>query len=548
MKRINVMRRGLALFCTALLLFCFAFADSVPVYAANTTYADMNLTKLVDIVLTKQGVAASESSLRYIVETWKQKRNEEIVDFIADVEIAINDGSISLDTVTSSALDSIGDMSSFTKKLIKHVYGDRKLSEWITLGFIPSDGDLTEVALGLAKGDYENGGGRRRGSTYTVTQDAIQSITNAFEVWWEDNMGYYVYRVPSVDDIPVTMFASMSAREQMKKCVRALENSGYIPILNISNGYDGSNCTGSFQAIDSSSYLLKKDWGWRYSVYMYDSNWEKVGYEDIGFNGRENSYSFQYSDFEYECFEVLQTFDVSFVPYIYYWTDYAGGGAIFSGVVGSHSYNIKVFKTLNALKLYSCGQQEVYITPTYSIGTVNNVTYSGDYYCDNSAIYNHGIVQDSINNIQGDLTDSIVDSVVDDSVTNITNNYYYGDTSGDGSGGGSGDGSSSDKDDDNDGPFDGFLGSLGDLLGNAIGIIDDLLGMILQFIVDAFNVILSMLSSVIELINTFGGETSGLAGALAAFFPFIPEEIFSVMTASIYIICGLAIINYFKKG
>ena len=258
----------IALLCALVIVSGSLDITAIKTYASSS---EMNLTKLADIVLTKQGVVASESSLRYIVETWKQKRNEEIVDFIADVDSAINDGSISLDSITSSALESIGDISAFTKKVIKHVYGDRKLSEWITLGFIPTDGELTEVALGLAKGDYENGGGRRRGSTYTVSQDAIRSFTDAFDVWWQDNMGYYIYRVPSVDDIPVTMFATMSAREQMKKCVRALESNGYIPILNISNGFDGSNYSGSFQAIDSSAYLLAKDWGWRYSVYMYDT-------------------------------------------------------------------------------------------------------------------------------------------------------------------------------------------------------------------------------------------------------------------------------------
>ena len=533
MKRLNIFKRGIAMLCSALVLslsFC-----SLPVYAADDYETDVTLSKLVDIVMTAQGAVLSQSVCESVADSL-------VADVQSALETVYNAMSDAGETAWNNAANYIADcvedggIQKALNQLVQSYY-DQGL-------FLPT---LTAYQIAAAFSPNEHGGGgRKRGETYTLDEDMTADVVNTFQNWWSDNGGYITVEVIGIKDrlTSTSYFDTQTAYQNAVQMYESLNDDS------IFWGYWTSKDVSAIRVSDYNMVLGSGgivDYGDYDGIYfsLYTDNWDtrKFYYKGCYFSSCTDIESEKYLT-SAEITSSLRlclvgTFNLKTGPYLFS----KNGGE-----------KVKIYRSLNSFKNYSVGQQTVYFTTTYNTTTVNLVTYTGDYYCDNSTTYNYSTVQTNIDNsTEETITDSIVDSIVDESVTYIINNYYYasdsdsvGDSDSD-SGSDSNNNSSDSDSSDSSNPFEGLLEKLSEVLGNVVGVLDDLLALALGFIVDAVNAILSMITSVIDLINTFREEVSGLSGALAEFFPYIPEDVWKIMTATITIICGLAIIDYLRS-
>lgn len=558
MKRLNIFKRGIAMLCSALVLslsFC-----SLPVYAADDYETDVTLSKLVDIAMTAQGAVLSQSVCESVADSL-------LSDVQSALETVYNAMSDAGETAWNNAANYIADcvedggIQKALNQLVQSYY-DQGL-------FLPT---LTAYQVAAAFSPNEHGGGgRKRGETYTLDEEFVDSINDVFQVWWSENEDYYIWRVPAFSELSTEYFVS-DDYTFMDNFFEAIAEPNKVYYL---YAYHAKKIA-DYDVLSALQLItLENDDCYFYTDLILPNKNANVypyydgvlqGYSYYGFYNSSGDFKTSLTFGEFNSIlpdEGISILDLELVNYPNAnsvrlfdttWsgsvnpTGYASYTRKYSGLVGRNAFTIRLFKDEDSGNNFDVGNQIVYYTPSYDPDTTTAVTYTGDYYCDTSGVYNYGTVQDSINNIQGDVTDSVIDSVVDESVTTIINNYYYTSSDSDsdddsGSSSGSGDSDSSDSSN----PFEGLLEKIGEVLGNAVGILDDLLALALGFIVDAVNSILSMITSVIDLINTFREEVSGLSGALAEFFPYIPEEVWRIITATITIICGLAIIDYLRS-
>lgn len=486
---------------------------SIPVYAESVG----SLEKTLDLVLVKLGVVCNENGLNTIANNLYDTAIGNVQDFD--------------DYCTSNGLDS-SDSTSYDSWKETREYQDHLLDMVMENKYRIATENGEDVTLDFTMDDMNNaihgGDGVRRGEEYTIDADTVDQVHNVFQNWWSENSEYYIYRIPSITEIPVSYFGSESHRDNVINWVKYLENTYEFVYVSM---YSGS--TQFSVNVGESGFLLCTDssnFPTSY-VYLYNDDWFQTGFGNGRVGANVSNITTSYTP------ENTTFYTNGSVNYLYLFDQ---ATSKFQGVVGSVSHNEKIWKSVETYKAYDCGQQIVYFSPSYTTNTVTTVSYTGDYYCDNSNVYSYSVVQDDVNNIQGDLTDSIVDSTVDQSVTNITNNYYY--TSG--SGGGTTDGDTST---DSDNPFDGILEKLMDAVGNIVGLLDDVVALLLSFIADALNAVVSMVTSVVNMLTEFKEELSGLTGALGEFFPYLPEDFWTIIMGTVSVICGLAIISYFKN-
>lgn len=539
-------RKWGALLCAAVMLL--VSVPAVPAHATSANdvdidYFGLDLKKVADIILAKQGVVPAEHVLDEVVDDWVNGLSDVLT---STVDLVTFNSTDACDRATFEDNLDVAGVTGYEREVLLNAY-DVYCTDGTYSWLDKAENYDSMVTNGLKRylcEDAEHDGdGIRRGTTYTVPEDAVKDVCNTFQTWWSANGDYIIYRVPAVTELPVVAFKTKSAIEQLKNIVSAIEEEGgYAFASQLSNGYSGTSYGGFVTAFKSDVCYFVADglWGTRYNVQAYDANWSLQPKHNVLVNGNTWSYSYQSDDFVYEYHEYQDaTISGDGFQEWYYYSKYSGGGIILTTPVSTVAHNIKIFRKVEQMKLYDCGQQSVYFSPTYDSSVINTVTYTGDYYCDNSGVYNYGTVQDSINNIDGDVTDSIVDSVVDESVTNITNNYYYGT--------GSGDGGSSGDDDSKGGIFERLLDAIGNVLGDLLGLLEEIVDLFLSAIVEAIGVIIQGLTGAIAKLRELSIQVEGVTGFLSEFFGFVPVDYWDMITSVMLIALVVAVIRIFKK-
>lgn len=527
-----------ALLCAAVMLL--VSVPAVPVHATSVDidYFGVDPKKIADIILTKQGVVASEDVLEEVVDDWVTGLSDVLT---STVDLVTFNSTDACDRATFEDNLDVAGVTGYEREVLLNAY-DVYCTDGTYSWLDKTENYNSMVTNGLKRylcDDAEHDGdGIRRGTTYTVPEEVVKDVCNTFQTWWSENSDYIIYRVPAVSEIPVTYFKTKNAIEQLTNCIAALEADGLTPIVDLrddaSRGYISAFSAGS-------KFFLKDSWkATEHKVTVYDCDWLQTGWHKITFNGASSyTTAFQENDFVYSSYSLYD--DCNITAFSIYYTSVSNDVTSLRTIVSTTAHNIKIFKSINGIKLYDCGQQSVYFSPTYDSSVTNTVTYTGDYYCDNSGVYNYGTVQDSINNIDGDVTDSIVDSVVDESVTNITNNYYYGSGSGDGSG------DSSEDDDGGGGIFDRLLDAIGGVLGDLLGLLEELVDLFLSAIVDALGVIIRGLTGAVGKLRELMTQVEGLTGFFGEFFSFVPVDVWDMVTTLMLISLVVLAIRIFKK-
>lgn len=182
----------------------------------------------------------------------------------------------------------------------------------------------------------------------------------------------------------------------------------------------------------------------------------------------------------------------------------------------------RVFKSMDELKNYTVDNRPYLSTSKfkdYDTNHDNTVTVSDD------ALQNGSVYGDVYNSVINNSSDG----VTEDELRKLLDEYFGG--GGGSSGGGSGGGTSG------GGGLDGLLGGLG-AFGDAIMRIA---GKLIEYIGKLLELVTTSFAGILDKIPT------GFVGLLGALFPFIPEEVISVLGLGITLILIIALIKALKK-
>ena len=441
--------------------------------------------------------------------------------------------------------------------------------------YMISDGYTEEEAEETVHG----GGGHVRDG---ISVDESGNVTYSDEVcdlfhgftksYIDSNCGYFTVMSLGLEDFKPSQFYSLNAYNNFCTIVR---NSNkpyyYFFISNIRNVY--------IRSIDG--YLVgsnKKEFDYTSTLSLYDKNWLLVKnnqfvYTDyyirngtVYFDVSETNHDMAFcldrnvntvlcdcdwftddyykdkciNDFPCGLSEDhvgLNGADVSYLPsgltdfkYKFLWSDSRWNTMI----VAPTRTPIKVFKTVDAMKNYSVGNQPYYVTDSfnnYNSSIDNSVTMTSTeyaYYNDNSTTM-YQTIQNNITNYGGEIDETTVQKIVDDAVKEIKDSIVN--SGNDGSGGSENGGS------DNGGSGVGDLvGGIGKLLDTVLSLIGKVMGVVADFT-----------QSILDLFTGFTDFTDGFSNFLSGAFAFIPIEIWNVIQVGLSLMILLAVIKFLRK-
>lgn len=195
---------------------------------------------------------------------------------------------------------------------------------------------------------------------------------------------------------------------------------------------------------------------------------------------------------------------------------------------------VRVWKNVDAYKLFSVNKQPYYYTPewvNYDYSQDNSITLTNTYLGNvvNGGVVNnyYSVVQDAIdeNNTDGSLTEDQIRDIVADTINQIQqDNNTESDSGGSGS------------DDNGSG---GGIGAVIDGIGKFFDTLLTLVGKIIGMLSDFVNSVLTMFES-------FTVFTDGFSGFLTGAFGFIPPEAINVLVTGMTLLVILAIIKFLK--
>lgn len=252
--------------------------------------------------------------------------------------------------------------------------------------------------------------------------------------------------------------------------------------------------------------------------YFYGTRYETTTYPYSTYEELLNSGTLQLSQ------TINPYFDVA---------DRAYNGVAFIGLFTCDGRYVKVFDSAVGAQNHNVGSQDTYIASnyTYDSSKDNSIKFSGEYYNNNSENYTYDIVQNQIDNTSN-IDESVVNNIVNNYTYNTVNNFYDN----------SGDSDDSGDDDSNDGGID-----MGGAIESLINGIMSILNFLLTLVGDVFTVLSDFLTSLYEILVGFGESFSGLSSLLGELFVFIPEELIRLLEAGVGAMVVVAVWKFIRS-
>lgn len=495
-------------FLASMLLSCSIFCSlSVPVQAASVS--GLGLSKLIDMVLTNQGIVANQTSLSSIGDVLVDTLDTAFTGYIT---YCTEKG---LDWNEPESYRLWKENTNIVNALLDAIVKNRQNKG--TTGTVTGN-DVVDVVLPDSNTDRIK----------TITKDIQQPIVDAYKAWWEDCGGYYLVYIPSYKELSSYMYSTTTLSN-----LEYLTNKHSFVYVDVMGNYR-ANC-GSYDFVDfndsTDGFIVSSvsQWSIQFSKCL---NWNTsyFNYKNHDINGTVYSYVQQglmddSTTFSSQSGSHNGTYDLT-----------GSSSSSYSGLVSKEGEYVKLWKSLSAFKSYSIGMQDVYFSPTYTTVVNNDMTVTTDYITNNLNNYSYSQVQQEIDN-STDITEEIVNNIVTNNITNITNNYYYTtpDAGDDGTISG---GDSSDDDLLNGGDYDGLFNGL---LGNLLSLVTELIEFVVKFFVKGLELISGGFTAILNLLNSMTDSIGGLGELLGAFFPFVPQEFFDLMFAGMSVLVGIAI-------
>lgn len=356
--------------------------------------------------------------------------------------------------------------------------------------------------------DYINSHFQANAAETEVTVSS--EFVNDFRTWLQGELdeesGYILLPTLSTSYLPASYFPDKRQYDSLKNRIdSSVDNSFCTYSMNVCSFYEGVNVVGIY---DISNKV--------YKITYYDDNWSKIS--PIPFLSLNLDGSFTNTDISYSYVQVYG--DGKFHS--------SGGFGQFGSIITSNGRKVKVFKSVEAMKSYSVGQQPYYCTSNYynynssndnSITTNENNYVSNDEYNNYYNEVSNTIINNNYNNgISEEQLAQIIDAIVN---ANNNNNGGSGGSSGGDSSGGSG--------------ILDMVEGVGKLLDFILSLVGKLVGLISDF-----------LTNVLSMLGNFTAFTDGFGEFLTEAFGFLPPEAILSISLGVTVIVVLAIIKFLK--
>lgn len=513
--------------CALTITFSITSSLTINSYAAESTAsasAELTLTKVIDMALTKTGVIANNNWLQKVQASFLNMMNGTASSYSSYCE---SNGLEKNEETWTQYLSSdayIGLGFAIPNFVLQSVWA----IEWM---LAPEQYAEEQKQMQAAVQALAETATCVQAETYKLKDEAVEFVRDTFDdIVAEEGLGYYYVPTMKPSDVDVNWFNNSTYYNNFKTYINSSDNVTAISVASNSSYkfydvylYSNANCF-NYVAYNKNS-----------GFYLYNDDWSSGKLLAYHFNLKSNYLTINYSD--EESFKTLTGYTNKYEEYTLY-----QNSTLYSGTFVKSSYVLLLFtkdgrqqivyKTYNDFKNYNGGNKPVYhvTSDTYDITKDNSISYTGDYIINNGQNYSYDTVQNTIDNSVDNSTDESVTTIVNDSYNTIINNYYY--TSPD-----SGEGGSGDSDDDSSG---GGIGAIIDGIGSLLNFIVTLIG-------DVLSLIGSFLDTVYDMIKNLGGSFTNFSGLMGELFTFIPQDLMDLIEAGIGVAIVIVIWKMFKS-
>lgn len=506
---------------------------SIPVNAATTTdlYGtgsadEISILKLLDMALNKGGMSMSTDTIKSFLEYWWNCVSGDMETIIADADTSITTTADFVKWLGTADIDS--DWFATILKYVRFVatMETETLNDFYTLLRQPDT--FRQFLLSCVTDEDGNIAGTvnsklSASGKYLIKSDLVNMARDAADKYIEEYEGYYLVATHTVDDVLTADYNYKTHYDYVHGLVADIPDDMLIMVgrYNYGQYYQISDLSAvnfvlSGSLTDKSVFAVPYSNDW---VSMPTISYFKVNY---------NNDFVETTDYSLVSLDDWQTgksttYTILFKsPYLNY--QYEGW------LYTSDGRSIRVYKSLDSFKAHTVGKDNIYYSTAYSsydASVDNSYTFTGSYYNNTSTTYSHDVIQQQIDN-SSEVNESTVNNIVNNYITN-----NYGDSSG--SGDESGNGSS------------GSWWDIGSGISSFIEGIASLLDFILKLLGDLVSLLSTFLSSVLELLGSLSEIGSGFGTFLSSFFDFLPEECFTLILATIGVMCAVGFVKMFWK-
>lgn len=512
------------------------FSPALPVSAGSselygTGSADeINIIRLLDMALNKGGMSMSPATIQAFLNFWWQSVQADLNKCISNVDTSITGTEAFVDALDAAleSADHYEQLGTIIKKYVQFVMTleYKSLSDFKQL--LTQQGTFRRFLLSYVTDQDGNivGTVDNKLAKYQLGKGFVSMVRQAADAYIEEYEGYYLIGTKTLSDLSPTYFGNKADYDACHKIISTITDDMVI----YSYRYAYSTTQYKFLDVSDDCFVLYGTFNDFQIIFnIYDANWTLAKIPCLNYEYNSNgviSDVFDLSDIvnSQEFQDGGRSF--SYFPTSYpYWNQNYTYGWIYT----KDGRPIKLWKSLNAYKLYSVGKQNVYYTKDYSDFDESKdvgYTFTGTQY---NGGYSHDIIQTTIDN-SSEVNESTINNIVNNYITN-----NYGDTSGSGSGSG---GDSSGSGDD--------WWNVGDGISAIVKGIAQLLDFLLKLLGDLIGVISDFLVGLLAVLEKLGAVGSSFGDFLKAFFGFLPEDVVNLLVVSIGLVAVAGVIRAVK--
>ena len=545
------LKKGIAMLSAVLLLACTMSTAcfSIPVYASSVD--EDVIEKVTDTILNKAGLVLNRTAMKDFMTNFGDLINSEIslvVDMLdlnlsyifngckeydqyaEAIDKAVENSEI--ETILKGMDGNVWRMMSNNAKSFKdfvaymHWIGDSdnaletyyRFLQFYLYG-LPDVDDGTKIRDKDAslKSDLK---GRR----FDIPGRVVNVFKEIADDWIEEYAGYYILKVNKRADISPTWFSQKSLYDIVIQVIKDYPDE--IIYFSLSGNIV------EIRVPTACYYVSSKKTSDEFIVDLYDSNWKNSSFGRICSNSSDYVNGREYYLYNYDDENCYLNRNYGGMVHTFYSSKFA-----YNRIFSENIDSIKIFKSLDAMKNYTTGNQPFYYNSNYTSydsSIDNSFEVGGDYIIDNSSNITYDTVNEEItNNYYDGISEEELQAILDAVLGSIDTSGSGSSGSG-GSSGGSGDSGTSG-------------GSVWDGLGDLMSGISSFFGFLLSLLGQLIELVSGFLTSVINLLGTMDVFSGAFSSFLSQSFTWIPKEIWDVLILGMTTIVAVAVINAFRK-
>lgn len=426
-------KKMVRIFAFAMAILIFSMSLNMSVYASNNTTVgkggslygtgsanELNIVKLLDMALNRGGMSMSPATIKQFLEYWWDSVKSDLNTCIGNVDTSIDGTQAFVDALNAALVsadhyDKLGDI---IKKYISFcmTLEYKSLSDFKQL--LTQENTFRQFLLSYVADEDGNivGTVDNKLKRYNLKSGLVNMVRKAADSYIEEYEGYYLFPTHTYNELSPVMFQSKDGYSLFYNFLKSIDLGETILIVNFHGDVSSIIIVNDPNFILSSnqSTYVTDDWLYFYCV---NSNWQYTPHLPFGYFSQ--NFVDCYPDITGQSSSTNNPYHFNLPPSPIYYR---------SVLFSQDGRNVKVWKSLDAMKKYSVGKSDIYYSNQYSgfdYEVDNSVTFDYDYYTSNN--YSHTVIQNNIDN-----STEVNDTVINNIVNNYITNNYYGDNSGGG--------------------------------------------------------------------------------------------------------------------